>query len=242
MAAHLLIYNEVEPINAIRHKQLHVKASNDFAFAKNVNISPLTAIEFPKAAVEYPIVFTGNDDNIMPIAVLGTNEKENLFFSDDNKWEAEYIPAFVRRYPFVFSSQDDGKTLTLCIDKAFEGCNDDGRGEALFDAEGERTQYLNNVLSFSQEYQAHFQRTQLFCKKLKELNLLEPMVAQFTDKEGNKRSLTGFMAINRDRLKALSGDKLEELAKTDGLELAYLHLQSMANFNKLVSKAARIVE
>jgi hypothetical protein len=39
--------------------------------------------------------------------------------------------------------------------------------------------------------------------------------------------------VNRAKLKALSGEKLAELAKTDELELLYLHLQSMRNFNAL---------
>jgi putative ABC transport system permease protein len=43
----------------------------------------------------------------MPLALLGANDNENLFFDESNKWKADYIPAFVRRYPFVFSSQDD---------------------------------------------------------------------------------------------------------------------------------------
>ena len=41
------------------------------------------------------------------------------------------------------------------------------------------------------------------------------------------------MAISREKLKELPGDKLVELAKTDELELIYLHLQSMRNFTAL---------
>jgi hypothetical protein len=44
------------------------------------------------------------------------------------------------------------------------------------------------------------------------------------------------MAINRDKLKALPGDKLAELAKTDELELLYLHLQSMRNFAAMIER------
>ena len=50
---------------------------------------------------------------------------------------------------------------------------------------------------------------------------------------GENYSLGGFMAINREKLKELPGDKLAELAKTDELELIYLHLQSMRNFGVL---------
>ena len=88
------------------------------------------------------------------------------------------------------------------------------------------------MLKFLGEYQAEFQRTQAFCRRLKQLDLLEPMQAQVTTETG-RLSLSGFMAVSRDRLKALSGDTLAELAASDELELIYLHLQSMRNFNAM---------
>lgn len=91
-------------------------------------------------------------------------------------------------------------------------------------------------MKFLQEYQAQFLRTQRFCARLKELDLLEPMQAQVTTEDGQRLSLGGFMAINRDKLKALPGDKLAELIKTDELELIYLHIQSMRNFEQLREK------
>jgi hypothetical protein len=191
------------------------------------------AVEFPSAAVEYPVVFASAGDHVFPVAILGMQDKDNLFIDDEGNWKAKYIPAFVRRYPFVFSASDDGKTLMLCIDEKFSGCNEEGVGERLFDAEGERTQYLKNILAFVEEYQAHFQRTQVFCNKLKELDLFEPMQAQFSLNTGKQMSLTGFMGINRAKLNALPGDKLEELAKTRELEMAYIHLQSMNNFSAM---------
>ena len=68
---------------------------------------------------------------------------------------------------------------------------------------------------------------------MKELDLLEPMQAQVTLDGGKRLSLGGFMAVNREKLKALPGEKLAELTKTDELELMYLHLQSMRNFEPL---------
>jgi hypothetical protein len=59
------------------------------------------------------------------------------------------------------------------------------------------------------------------------------MQAQVEMNSGEKYSLGGFMAVNREKLKELPGDKLTELAKTDELELIYLHLQSMRNFGAL---------
>src|SRR5262249_57338761 len=49
----------------------------------------------------------------------------------------------------------------------------------------------------------------------------------------------GFMAVNRTKLKAVTGDKLGELVKTDELELIYLHLQSIRNFTALKDRLDR---
>lgn len=239
MSTQLLIYDNVVPVTKKEHGDLTIKTGSNYSFAQNVNSVPLMAVEFRQAASEYAIVFTGSDKEIMPAIILGTRHEENLYYSDTDGWDAKYIPAFIRRYPFVFSSGDQGGTFTLCIDEEFEGCNRDGKGERLFDADGEQTQYLKNVLEFLKEFQAHFQRSQTFCAKIAELDLLEPMGAQF-NQDGEKRSLTGFMAVNREKLKALSGEQLSELAKSDGLELLYLHLQSLNNFTSMVERSNNV--
>jgi hypothetical protein len=132
----------------------------------------------------------------------------------------------------TFYSEDDAR-LILCIDETFAGCNLEGRGERLFDGDGERTQYLESVLRFQQDYQANFNATRVFCRKLKDLDILEPMEAKFTTPEGKQYVLSGFMAINRAKLKALPDDTLTELARSDELELAYLHLNSMRNLEAM---------
>jgi hypothetical protein len=238
----LLIYETAVPVSSGRHGKCSVEAGKDYGFSKKVNSVPLTAVEFPEAAGEYAIVFAPSGDNVVPVVVLGARQNENLYVGADNAWSASYIPAFVRRYPFVFSSSDDNQTFTLCVDEAYPGLNYLGKGRALFDEEGKATPYVDNVLKFLQEYRAQFLRTQAFCRKLKELDVLAPMHAQFTLTTGEKMSLNGFSVVDRAKLKAVPAEKLAELAQTDELELIYLHLQSMRNFtavkDKLVADAA----
>ena len=237
MSKQLLIYSRAQAVNSQRHREWSVKAGDNFGFAKDVNSTPLTAVEFVAAASEYPIVFAGESGQIMPLVVMGGRDQENLYIDDDGQLDANYVPAFLRRYPFVFSSQDDGQNFTLCIDETFDGCNQDNIGERLFDAEGEKTQYLDSVLEFLKEYQLHFARTQAFCKKLEELELLEPMGAEFTPAGSDQKiTLTGFSAVNRQKLKALPAGELEALVKNDGMELIFMHLQSLRNFNVMLGK------
>jgi SapC len=239
MPKQLLIYETVVPLSASRHRDSAVELDGTYDFSGKVNSVPLMAVEFPHAAAEYAIVFAGNDGNPMPAVILGVRGNENLYISKDKAWEAKYIPAFVRRYPFVFSTSPDGKQLILCIDEAFAGFNSEGRGQRLFD-DGKPTPYVDNVLKFLQEFQAQYLRTQAFCNKVKELDILEPMQAQVELASGERLALGGFMAVSRTKLKALPAEKLSELAQTDELELLYVHLQSMRNFLALRDRLAVI--
>jgi len=236
MASQMLIYESAVAVSSARHGGWSVEVGADYTFSKNVNSVPLMAVEIQTAATEYAVVFSGTDEAMIPAVILGMRGNENLYLTGQGAWQAKYLPAFVRRYPFVFSSSADGKTFTLCIDESFPGCNQQGRGERLFDEQNKPTAYVENVLKFLEQYQAEFRRTQAFCAKLRELDLLEPMRAQANLASGEKVSLTGFMAVNRERLKALSPEALAELAKTDALELLYLHLQSMRNFSGMMDR------
>ena len=236
MSSQLLIYESAVPVTIDRHAKWSVEVGADYSFSKSVNSVPLMAVEFPNAASEYAIVFSGNAEACIPAVILGMRADQNLYLGEQGKWQAKYVPAFLRRYPFVFSSSQDGKTFTLCIDEAFPGFNQDGRGERLFGDDRKPSPYVANVLKFLEQYQIEFRRTQTFCKKLIELKLLEPMRAQASLGSGEKLSLVGFTAVSRERLKALPAATLAELAKTDELELLYLHLQSMRNFSAMAGR------
>src|SRR5262245_29975640 len=192
MPAKQLIYETAVPVSKTRHAKWSVETGADYAFSRRVNSVPLMAIEFPAAAAEYAVVFAGNEEGVMPAAILGMREGENLYLGPLGGWQAKYVPAFLRRYPFVFSSADEGKNFVLCIDEGFPGFNQDGRGQKLFDGD-KPSPYVDNVLKFLQSYQVEFRRTQAFCTRLRELNLLEPMRAQVTLESGERMALGGFM-------------------------------------------------
>jgi hypothetical protein len=238
MAVQQLFYETAVPVSFNRHKNYSVKTGDTYSFARKVNSVPVTAIEFALAAAEYPVVFAGSEGNTTPAVVLGARDGENLYVGEDGSWQGKYIPAFVRRYPFVFAQDKEGKNFILHVDEHFEGMNEAGRGERLFDSTGEQTQYLKGILNFLQDYQARFQRTKAFCRRLEELKLLQPMQAQFNLNTGEQRMLSGFMTIDREKLKALPGDTLADMARKDELECAYLHLASLRHFRGMLERFA----
>ena len=153
------------------------------------------------------------------------------------EWLANYIPAYVRRYPFILATGEEGSDqFTVCIDSDCPGFNENGKGIALFDKDGNESDLLKNSVEFLKEYQNHIQLTALFCKNIKDLGLLEPMKADIKMADGEELSLGGFMGINREKLKALDADALVNLVKTDQMELIYAHLTSLTNIDSLLSK------
>jgi len=231
MTKQLLIYNTAVPISRQRHSDCCLEPSTHFGFSSGINSVPLTAVEFPLAMRDYPIVFAGQAGEITPAVILGLRGDQNLFLNPDLTWAVRYIPAFIRRYPFVFSRVED--RFLLCIDEEYEGFSREGRGQPFFTPEGEMAPFVATVLNFLQEYQNQFQRTQAFCARIEQLGLLEPMQAQVVGTDGETTLLSGFQAVSRAKLKALSADRLADLVGTDELELLYVHLQSLNNFEAL---------
>ncbi|SFR15485.1 SapC family protein [Poseidonocella sedimentorum] len=236
MTKQMLIYSNAVPINVEVHKNTSVRQNSGFDFAAGLAAAPLVAAEFASAARDLTIVFSKAEDGMFPFAVLGVENGTNLFVKSDGSWDGRYVPAFLRRYPFVFARSPDGSTMALCVDSDFDGLNEDGIGERLFDAEGTRTQYLDGMLGFATQYQTQFLRTMQFCKRLEELDLLEPITALVPDAGNTPKRLGGIYRIDRAKLKAIDSDTLAQMFAGDELELCYLHLQSLTNLEGLREK------
>ena len=98
-----LFYSKPIPLDAKEHKDLGLKTNFGLGFTKDVNAVPINMIEMPQICHFYPIGFAP-DESATPVAIVGLRDNENLFLNEKNEWEADtYIPAYIRRYPFIFS-------------------------------------------------------------------------------------------------------------------------------------------
>ncbi len=233
-----LFYKKVVPLNKEVHGELYIEGIEGYTHTKETNSIYIAAIEFLQVSREYPIVFAkGADDVVFPVALLGLEKNKNLFVDSNGAWTASYIPAYVRRYPFILATADDKKdNFAVCIDESFPGFNTAKEGKALFDDKGEQNDILNQAVDFLKDYQTHVQLTTRFCENLSKLDILEPMQANIERATGEKTSLGGFMGVNREKLKALKPAKLAELLKSDQMELIFAHLASLSNLNALMKR------
>jgi hypothetical protein len=233
-----LYYEKPVLLHREKHRSRRIRASNGFGFARNANSLYLAGVEFNEACKEYAIVFTRlAGGKVAPVVVLGLRSKENLFVDDQERWTATYLPAFVRRYPFVLAELP-GQQMGVCIDEAFAGLNDT-EGEALFDAKGANTPFLQNALDFLQRYQAEYLRTEAFCRKLEEAGLLVEMSARADLVDGRSFTVAGLMVIDEKKLAALPDATVLSLFRTGELHLVSMHLLSLSNLQKLVERMAQ---
>jgi SapC. len=235
----LLIYENIKPLTQRDHGEMSLKRTNDVSFARETNAIPLVGSEFLPASEEYPIVFTRTNEGIVPTAIVGIRDRENAYVTADGKWDARYIPAFVRRYPFVFGTDEKAETFTLMIDEAYPGLNKDGEGEKLFDGEGKLGSFVQQTVEFLKEYQMMYVRTREFGDRLDKLGLLDPVEVKTPLPNDPERKINGFFLVNREKLKALKGEQLETLLKNDELELIFMQMISLRNIDKVVERVVK---
>lgn len=237
--ATLLFYDRPVPLNSDVHRQLRLgRLSNDFRFCRSTNSIPLAAVEFFDAAREVPVAFTGREGGAQfPIAIVGVRQNENLLVEADGRWGGRYVPAFVRRYPFVLAEKDNAEDFNVYIDEGYSGYNAE-QGERLFTDDGERTPLLKQALDFLSVYQGEIRRTRLFVEKLQSLDLLVPRVLQVTRPGEAPMVLQGFNVVDEEKLQALDDAKLLDLARSGLLAWIHAHLMSLANVGALADRVA----
>jgi hypothetical protein len=235
--ANLLFYKNPVPLNKTEHQNKKIKAEGQsFAFAGKTNSVILAGVEFSEAAKEYPIVFAEAGESVIPVAMLGLRNEENLYVDDKGKWDARYIPAFVRRYPFVLAQAGESDQRVVCIDETFEGFNDD-EGEPLFEGE-EPSPLLKKALDFLTEYQNQYLRTEAFVMRLRENDLLMALNAKIDMTDGQQFAMTGLLAVDERKLLQLADDKALELFRSGELSWIYCHLMSLGSMGRMVDRIA----
>ncbi|MFG6429430.1 SapC family protein [Roseateles sp. LYH14W] len=237
------MYGELAPLDREAHKNLKLDTAKAVVGqVADQNSVFLAAVEFADACREYPVVFVrageGADGKpqVAPLAVLGLKPGSNLFV-DGDKWTGNYVPAYVRRYPFAMARLDgNANTLAVCIDSKWAGFNE-ATGEALF-KDGEPTEFLQNARAFLENYEQEAERTRLICNLLVELDLLLDMRFEATLPGGEKIDVEGFLAVDEKKYSELADDKVLQLHRNGLIALIEMHRLSMTNMNRLAARYA----
>ena len=227
------MFKNVVPVNKTIHANKRVKEISSFEFASKLHIAYVTLQEFTRAAPIFPIVFLEDKqkDEFRAVVMLGLNAGRNLFVDSSGQWQASYVPAVIRRYPFALTPGPDGQ-FVVCIDEASDLVSDT-EGAAMFDITGAPTQVIDNVVRYLSELQQMEASTREFCSFLAEHNMFTPLKLQV--REGGKmKNVSGCYVVNEERLNNLSDDLFLAIKKKGYLPAVYAHLISLAQVERLV--------
>lgn len=227
------MFQNVVPVVHSKHQNVKIKKIDSFDFVKNTHICSVMVHEFSKVAPTYPIVFLEDpkQDAFKPVALLGLEQGENLFIQD-NKWRAAYIPAIIRRYPFVLAGSPEGKQYTICIDEGSRFVNKE-EGQPLFNEDGTPSEALEKVKRYLRELQQMEIFTTQFTCYLSEKNLFTPINMNLRVNKEIK-SMTGAYIVNEDRVNNLSDETFLEMRKKRYLPVIYAHLGSLGQMERLI--------
>ncbi len=228
------MFKNIVPLNKDRHAKTRIKEITDFGFVSQLHIAYVTLHEFARAAAIFPIVFLEDKakDEFRPVVLMGLNPGENLFVSADGKWNASYVPAIIRRYPFALAPKPDTTEYLVCLDEDSQLLSQT-EGNALFDDKGEPTQVIENVKRYLTELQQMDTITNQFCKFLAANNMFTPLNIKVRD-DAEMKNISGCYVINEQRLNSLSDERFLEIRTKQYLPAVYAHLVSLAQTERLV--------
>ncbi|WP_246160091.1 SapC family protein [Aureimonas fodinaquatilis] len=229
------------------HAKFGLRRTPNYSFASTANVIPLTGSEFGIAGRQYPIVFS-NDPSAMTLAVMGLTRHKNQFVDDAGNWQAgAYVPAYVRRYPFISINTEVGGNEMLGIDAASDRISLDVDVEsedvdAIFNADGEPTEAARSAISLCDMFSFHHKRTRDFTAAMLEHNLLVERSAEIKNQDGTQGVVNGFRVIDEEAFRALPDAVLVDFHAKGWTDMIVLHIASQLSWQTLLDAQAPAVQ
>ena len=234
-----MLYKDLMPLSSQEHGSWKFRPLQALEILKGVHALPITCDEFAVAQRYFPIVFSTGPDSV-PLALMGLNEGVNTFVDEDGKWrDNTYLPAFMRRYPFLLARlTQDSQELSLCFDPTAGVIGDFEDGTPLF-VGNEPGELVKEMLGFCEQFEMSAQRTTAFMKDLEESGVLEDGELTIgTSPDSQPYVYRGFRMVNEEKMRELRGDQLRKMQQSGMLTLIYAHLFSLGLTSEIFGRQA----
>jgi len=233
---------QYEILNKEKHRNLRIKTGHGEALGDAVMYVTTYPMEFRQIQSCYPVLFTkdANTGVFFPVALMGLEAGQNLFLQDTG-WDAAYVPAVIQRQPFLIATGPEehkqSPVVSLDLDHPRVSQHE---GEALFDAEGGSTEFLNQKIALMDELHRGMQHGSGFVDTLLQHDLLEQITLDIAFNDGSKSSLQGFYSIAEEQLYQLKGDVLESLNTAGYLQPVFMAVASLSRMRDLIMRRNRL--
>ena len=242
------LFKQPKPLDSQAHRSLRLQARQPYHFAAQQSLVPVMASEMAQVAREYAVVFS-HAPGSLPLALLGARQGHNAYVRPSGHWAARYVPAHVRRYPFVLAESapanaaqgangtngtngagaaDTAGTRLVMVDADAPHLVSEG-GLPLFESDGKPSQVLQQVQNVLVMLERDSLRTLQLMAEIEAAGLLIERMIPLQPRTGAPLGLNGLRVVDEERLAALDPATLHALQKSGALRLVYAHLMSIAN-------------
>lgn len=238
VTGNVMLYENPQPLTKETHAGYGVvQVDKPFEFMSKSHFMPITAPEFGSAAASYPLIFAGEAKT--PLAVMGIRGNENLFVTGGKFNTTYYMPAFARRYPFVLAGDQENDRFVVCIDEKAECVTKKNPSQPFF--EGDKpSKFTNEAFEFLKQFEQDRRATDVMVAKFTELDLFEQKEMHFqgNNPDGSlaeKQKIADYFAVTDEKLRGLDQKTIKEFTDNGYLAVAYAHMISLGNWQRLVN-------
>lgn len=226
-----------QPLNVEQHITLGYTEKFGAECGHQVGAVMILPNEFAKAQREYTILFRKDSETgrFFPVVLLGFEEQENLFLTNNSVWNARYIPLAVRQGPFLIGLQQQESEQRLAIYADL----DDSRiqknaAPALFNADGSASAILNGIRDILSARHKGSEMLEPMIEAFLKYNLLERVVLEIGLNHGASIKFDAGYTVHIENLMALNDEAVVELHRSGFLSLAYNVADSVNNIQGLI--------
>lgn len=234
-----------ELLNNVAHKDLRVTTGFGRPFGDEVGMVPAFPSEYAELQREYPIFFRKDQQTgqWQSVALLGFEQRENLFLQDD-RWNAAYLPGAVAKGPFLIGFQEQRIEGELRQEPVMHVDLDHPRvshteGEPVFLPQGGNSPYLEHIAGVLRGIRNGTEFGEAMFSAFDSMGLIQPVHLDVQLDEQHRVSVNGLYGIDREKLAALDAASLLRLNQAGFLEGAYLVLASLHNMRRLMAEKQR---
>jgi len=217
-----MLFKNPAPLSFEVHKEYLFNASSGWEFASSASVVPVSVSEATKIAREYPLLFP-RAKNMMPLALLGLEQGVNYHIDPSGRWRGRYIPAHVRRYPFMLGKQGE-----LMIDETAPHLGH-AAGQPLFTDTGDFSDEAQRAKRVLDNLQKDFQATASLVNQIEEAGILVERDFRAEPRNRNPLVINGFRGADTEKIMGLSAETLKSLMQTGALLLLHAHWISLTN-------------
>ena len=177
----------------------------------------------------------------MPLIALSLMRNENLYVDSQGAWlEDYYVPAYVRRYPFVLGEVPNEERMFLCVDVGSNLVMPSEPDIPFFEGQ-KSTEIVNQALELCRRFHEDLMITRNFCTELNKAGLLRETELTYTEPSGRQIVAGSFVTIDPEALDKMSDSQFLDLRARNLLPAIYLQGASQANWPRLAVRRQKLL-